>query len=229
MKLRYFDTTVNDHMPEEFGAKMLDYSTEPVSYTNGYLEAEGGTFPVRLKAKRGLRAISMVFDFEAKSQKELAINISQFTALLQEEAVNIMLPDGFYYWCEFDGASTPAKMAPWIQQVEFRLTGVRHEAQKEHILTETDVVEADGNMESPLTVELTRATGATSMQFMGITITDAETAIIDGIYMTVTDENGNNIFLKTDITEWPKFSPGENTVTMTGVSEAKIAYFPIWL
>ena len=139
----------------------------------------------------------------------------------------IMLPDGFLYWCEYDGASTPTRKAPWIEQVKFQLHGVRHSPLETKTFTASGKLKAHGNMESPMIAELTPS-GSGNMVFNGITIGSSLPVTIDSVYTTVKNSLGNNVFGSTDMTKWPSLNPGDNTITMSGISSAKISYYPIW-
>ena len=229
MKDVFIRTAANDVLPESFGALMLSYEVGATPISDAYTRADSRVFPIRLKGKRGLRQIRMVFDFEHDSDHERALNISRFTHELQKGTVDLRLPDGFHYWCEYDGASTPQKMAPWIEQVEFQLTGIRHEELRKHTLTAAGSIDADGNQETPIIATLTPASGVSVMHFMGITINSSLPVTIDGVYTTVKNSNGANVFGSTTLTEWPKLSPGANTISMTGIASAAISYYPIWL
>ena len=93
-------------------------------------------------------------------------------------------------------------------------------------LTASGTVIADGNLESPMVAIL--APSGSSMTFQGITIASSKVVTIDGINTTVKDSDGNNIFGDTDMTKWPSLQPGENAITLTGITSAKISYYPIW-
>lgn len=218
--------TINGQLPSEWGAELLSYEVGPCSYANGYMKAPGKIFPVKLKSSVGLRPITLVFDFMADTPAETALAISRMTDELMGGS-EIMLPDGFLYWCEFDGATAPARMAPWIEQVKFQLHGVRHSPLVTTTLTESGTINANGNLESPMIVELTPS-GSSGMTFNGITIDSELPVTIDGVYTTVKNNLGNNVFGSTVMTEWPKLSPGNNAITMTGVAEAVISYYPLW-
>ena len=229
MKDVFFRTAANDVLPESFGALMLTYEVGASPISDGYLKAENRSFPVRLKGKRGLRSIRMVFDFEHDSDHERALNISRFTYALQRGTVDLLLPDGFHYWCEYDGATTPQKMAPWIEQVEFQLTGIRHEELRKHTLAASGIIDADGNQDTPIIATLTPASGVSVMHFMGITINSSLPVTIDGVHTTVKNSSDANVFSSTDITEWPKLAPGVNQIQMSGIASAAISYYPIWI
>ena len=139
--------TINDQLPGTWRAEMLDYDVGPCAYSNGYMKAPSKIFPVKLVPTIGLRQIVLKFDFMGDSPFETAMAIADMTDELQKGA-EILLPDGFLYWCEFDSASTPARKAPWIEQVKFTLHGVRHSRMEEITLTENGKIVADGETES---------------------------------------------------------------------------------
>ena len=217
--------TVNDRLFSEWGAIMLSYEVGQCEYKHGYLKAQGKPFPVKLKPSIGLRPITFTLDFSGLSPMETARQISDLTDVLMN-TTEIMLPDGFYYWCEYDGTSTPERKAPWIEQAEFHLHGVRHEALETVTLSASGTVDVGGNMETPMIVKLTPS--GSGMTFQGITITGSNVVIIDGVHTTVKKTNGDNVFGNTDMTKWPTLLPGKNTITMSGVSSAEISFYPIW-
>lgn len=218
---------INERLIETWGAEMLEPEIGACEYKNGYVSAPGKIFPVRLVGRLGLRPIKLTFDFSGNSPYETALAISDMTDVLQQGA-DILLPDNFYYWCVFDSASAAQRKAPWIEQVKFSLHGVRHGKLEEVKLTASGKVDADGNVETPMIVTLTPTSGVSSMTFQGITINSSRPVTIDGFYTTVKNDLGNNVFGDTTMTEWPKLTPGENTITMTDVAKAEISYYPIW-
>ena len=119
-------------------------------------------------------------------------------------------------------------MAPWIDQVTFYLHGLRHEEIVTQHFAASGKMAVEGNMKTPAIVKLTPASGSSSMSFNGITVNSSSVVIIDGVYTTVKDANGNNVFGSTDMTEWPKLAPGDNTITISGCS-ADISYYPIYV
>ncbi len=217
--------TINDRLLKEFGADLLSYEVGACSYSNGYVLPSGKIIPVHLKPSIGLRKIILIMDFSAPSPVETARSISEVTDILHSSP-EIMLPDGFYYWCEFDRALSPRRVAPWIEQVEFRLFGVRHGPIQNLVVSNGSVVNVEGNIETPITV-LIQPSGD-SMTFQGITITGSSPVIINGLKTTVKDLLGNNVFGSTDMTRWPTLQPGENTISMSGATSAAISYYPLW-
>ena len=218
---------INERLIGTWGAEMFEPEIGACEFRNGYVSVPGKIFPVKLAGKIGLRPIKLTFDFTGESPNETAQAISDMTDELQKGA-DILLPDGFYYWCVFDGAGEQKRKAPWIEQVKFQLHGVRHEKLEEVTLTGNGKIRARGNIETPMIVTLTPTSGATSMTFQGITISSSRPVTIDGFYTTVKNDIGNNVFGSTNMTEWPKLQPGENTITMTNVASAAVSYYPIW-
>lgn len=218
---------INDRLIETWGAKMFEPEIGACEYKNGYVSVPGKIFPVRLTGRNGLRSIKLTFDFFGNSPNETALHISDMTDELQKGA-DILLPDGFYYWCVYDSAGEQKRKAPWIEQVKFTLHGVRHGKLEEITLEESGKINALGNIETPMIVTLTPETGEDTMTFQGITISSSRPVTIDGFYTTVKNDLGYNVFGDTDMTEWPKLKPGENVITMTGVASAEISYYPIW-
>lgn len=224
---RTIETRINGSSLSMYRAKLLDYSIGAVSYSDGYITPVAKPFPVKLTPKIGLREITLTLDFEGDDAREIAKSISSFTAALMANA-DIELPDGFHYWCVFDEAGAQNRVAPWIDQVIFTLHGLRHEEIVKQQFAISGKLAVEGNMKTPAIVKLTRASGASSMSFNGITINTSTVVTIDGVNTTVLDGNGNNVFGNTDMTEWPKLNPGDNTITISGCT-AEISYYPIYV
>lgn len=220
--------TINGNALSTYGAELLDgYSVGAVEYTNGFLKPLDRAFPVKLRGKLGLRPISMTLDFTGETEADAIESISLLTAELMQRA-ELYLPDGFYYWAALNGVSAPQKVAPWIWQATFDFRGVRHGALITHTRTVSGSITAQGNMTTPMIVKLTPTSGAASMAFNGITINLGRAVTIDGVNTTVQDANGLNVYGYTNMTAWPKLTPGINAITLTGCT-AEIKYYPIFL
>lgn len=224
---REIETRINGTSLDMYGAKLLDYSIGAVAYSDGYITPVAKPFPVKLTPKIGLREVTLTLDFDGDDAREIARSISSFTAAIMENA-DIELPDGFHYWCVYDSATAQNRVAPWIDQVTFRLHGLRHEELMTQQFSSSGKLAVSGNMKTPAIVKLTPQSGVSSMSFNGITVNSSSVVIIDGVYTTVLDASGNNVFGNTDMTEWPKFSPGDNTITISGCT-AEISYYPIYV
>lgn len=214
---------INGNALSVYSADAVSYYVGACSITNGYVLPYSKIIPVILKGKIGLRKVSLTLDFSG-TEKEIADNIRSVTKELQGKS-NISLPDEYDYWCVLESIGNPKVKAPWIKQVEFILSGVRHGPISSFQFTAgSRQITAVGDLPSPAIISIS---GSSPITFNGITITGATgTVEIDGIETTVTDSNGN-AFGKTNMTEWPKLSPGANTISTTG--SGTIAYYPIYL
>lgn len=224
---RAIETRINGASLDLYRAKLLDYSIGAVEYSDGYITPAAKLFPVKITPKIGMREITITLDFEGDDARQLSKSISSFTAALMANA-DIELPDGFHYWSVYDSASAQAHVAPWIDQVTFNLHGLRHEEIVTATFAASGKLTVEGNMNTPAIVKLTPRSGASSMSFNGITINSSSVVTIDGVYTTVFDANGNNVFGDTDMTEWPKLTPGDNSITISGCT-AEISYYPIYV
>ncbi len=221
-------TVINGIELEAFGGYLLSYEVGPTAYENNYVKPPARLVPVKLQTRVGLRSIRLKIDFEGESMREITLAISRVTAILRQET-SLMLPDGFHYWCEYVSASEPQEMAPWILQVEFELIGFRHEPMETKVFTASgSYVTVEGNCTTPAVVKITPS--ASTVVFGGITFTDVTEGeiVIDGVFTTVTDEDGENIFAKCDMTAWPDLEPGLNEITFSGASRVEVSYYPIW-
>ena len=201
-------TRINGIDPTAYKAVLLDYSVGPCSFDNGYINPPRSIIPIRLKSDVGLRDISLTFDFEGKTMHEIALNISNITAMLRKEA-DLLLPDGFYYFCAFDKVSTPKEVAPWIMQVKYTFVGYRHGPLIKQKLPDNGVINIEGNFKAGVVYEIT--TEESEITINGITVRNITgTIVIDGINKVV-KENGINKFVDTDLTEFPALEEGLNT------------------
>ena len=200
---------INGALLDVYGAKMLEYSVGPVAYENGYYRPPRSMFPVRLDADIGLRRVQIKLDFEGPNMRQIAMAISNLTAQLHKEA-DLFLPDGFHYLCCFDEQSTPEEKAPWIMQVEYTFSGLRH-----------------GGLCS---VKLPAGAGAKSFSVGDIAIANvgASDVVIDGIRGKVT-QDGMNKYLDATMTQFPALEPGLNTVNVVGDVDVRCDYYPLYM
>ena len=217
---------INGTLFTEYKAKMLSYKVGACDYSTGYLLPPVSMIPVKLAQTVGLRSITLVFDFEGDTPREIAMNISTVTTLMQEMP-DIVLPDGFVYRCVYEKQSTPEEKAPWIHNVQYTLSGFRHEPLETVTLTQTGTVNVGGNYKTPAVLRITST--ASTVKVLGITVNDAAgVVIIDGLKKTVT-KDGLNKFADTNLTSFPMLQPGLNNVDIDGASEVEISYYPIYL
>ncbi len=219
---------INDMMLGIFDAEMLDnYSIGPCKFEGGYVLPPSATFPIILAGKVGVRSISITLDFSGATRHERTKTISQFTQILQE-GCELLLPDGFYYTCVYDGASTPEDKSPWITQVRFSLIGVRHsDLRTAKFTTGTSVLEVDGNCNTPAIITI-RATD-TEVTVCGFTVKNIkDEVVINGMDGTVLENGLNKYGDIENMTKFPEFSAGKNNIEIVGNAEVIISYYPIY-
>ena len=222
-------TTINGKLLSTFGAKLADYQVGACSYSDSYLLPPRSIVPIKLNGKVGLRKVTVTLDIFGASEGAIALAISNLTAELMKQA-ELYLPDGFYYNCVYSKTSTPESVAPWISRVKFEFNGYRHGARVNVNVFNGTVVNVLGNFETPAFYDIDKSNAADlSLTINGITVRNATERIkIDGINAKVT-MGGLNKFGDTDIIEFPKLKPGENTMYLTGTTSAMLSYYPIYL
>lgn len=219
---------INGYRLTELGAEMVSYEVGPVETDETYMLPSARVIPMSLKTRVKLRTVSITLDFAGQPQYTTR-TISDLTASLMKE-VRLELPDGFLYWGGLDKVSTPKEKAPWIQQVQFTFSCFRHLEMETFTLFESGEVFIDGNVATPIIVELTPAEGETEATINGVTITEMPgTITINGVDTTVMDAAGRNWFRYTNLTKWIELEPGAVAIELSEGATAKISYYPIFL
>ena len=220
-------TTINGKALSVYGAKLVDYKVNACSYKNSYMLPPKSIVPIKLNGNVGLRKVDITLDVFGKSEGEIALAISQLTAELMNEA-NLVLPDGYHYYCVYSGASAPEEMAPWIWRVKFEFYGFRHGALESMEITHGMKVDIKGNFEAPVKYTI-YPFGDTTIKVNGITVWNATSSVvIDGMKAKVTMGEINK-FGDTDIIEFPKMKAGLNTMEVVGDATVEMEYYPIYL
>lgn len=214
----------------KYKAKLLNYSVGAVSVTNSYLERKNSIIPVKLKESIGTRPITLELEFEGDTCHEALLNISNMTAeLLQEN--DILLPDGFYYFCVLDNVGAPKLEGDTFYSVKFVLVGYRHLGMVREVLTETDSFIALGNLEAPAIITIENAFGTVVVN--NLTVTNiSKTVVINGYDKTVMETDGvteSNKFKDCSMTKFPSVVPGPNIIDIDGDATVTIEYTPIFM
>lgn len=207
-----------------YGAKMLDFSVGEISVSNNYFFAPKGFFPVRYAGSHGMRDVSITLEFTG-TWATCTQNASNLVKDLSAGS-DILLPDGFWYYCVLLPGKAPKRKGFSYESQVFTLKGVRHAALVTSTLSSDGTVSNTGNRETP--VRLTISNVTEDIEVMGVTISDfTGTIVIDGINGTVT-AGGNNAFMYTDFTEFPKLQPGSNSITVPSGVSLTIEFYPLW-
>lgn len=219
---------------EEYGARLLDYSIGPVSIKDSYFTPPNSMRPVKINESLGTRPVKIRLEFTGDSHLEVLKKISNMTSTLIQES-EIALPDGFTYHTVLKGVSEPDLKGEIYYVVMFTLEGYRHLAM-ETVSFDTStwthqVFNVEGNCETPAIITIDANESEVTID--GITISNIiGTIVINGMDCTVTEtENGStyNKFKDTNLTKFPKLSPGRCSITKSGMATVKIQYYPIYL
>lgn len=213
-----------------FKARLLDYKVGSPSINNAYLSQTNSVIPIKLKEAIGVRTIELKLEFEGETPHEALLNISNITAELLNET-DILLPDGFYYFCILDKVSTPELKGDSYYSVTFTLVGYRHGQMESKVLTRSGSVDVKGNYKAPAIFIIENATGTVTIN--DITIKNVEKkVIINGFDKTVFETDDvvtSNKFKDCDMTRFPCLNPGVNMIEIYGAGKVTVEYQPIYL
>ena len=213
-----------------YKARLLDYKVGSPNIDNAYLSQANSVIPIKLKETVGTRTIELDLEFEGESCYEATLNISNMTAELLYEN-ELLLPDGFYYFCVLDKVSTPKLEGDTFYSVKFELTGYRHGPSVSKTFTRYGSIDVLGNYDAPAIITIKNATGSVTVN--DITVRDIkDTVIINGFDKTVFETDGvytRNKFKSCEMTKFPSLKPGVNIINITGSGTVTIEYKPIYL
>jgi len=213
-----------------FKARLLDYKVGSPAIDNAYLSQTNNIIPIKLKETIGVRKIDLELEFEGETPHESLLNISNMTAELLNET-DILLPDGFYYFCIIDKVSTPELEGESFYSVKFTLVGYRHGPMESKVLNGSGAIDVKGNYKAPAIFTIENAAGTVTIN--DITIKDVQhKVIINGFDKTVFETDDivtSNKFRDCDITRFPNLDPGVNIINISGAGKVTIEYQPIYL
>ena len=162
-------------------------------------------------------------------------DISSFGELLKRCDIQIehAFSAGKIYECVLAGSAVK-KESQRIHSVIYTFNCIIFGAYHEVLLktTETNTLEILGAKETEaiITIENNTSSVITETGIVGFIVKNlavGEKIIIDGIKKTVTN-NGENVFNRVEFFNFPRFSPGEHEITVTGGADITIAYRERW-
>ena len=215
---------------EKYKARLLDYKVDSPSITDSYLEMKHSIVPVKLKESVGTRKITLELEFKGDTCNDSLMNISDLTAEFLQET-ELQLPDGFDYFCVLNKAAAPVLEGDTFYSVKFTLVGYRHLPVESKVFTETDSLEASGNVEAPVIITIEDAYGTVTVNDITVKNIDG-TVVINGYDKTVmalTDGVFVNKFKDCTMTKFPTVKPGFNLISITGSATVTIEYTPVLL
>ena len=161
---------------------------------------------------------------------------SEMLRLFQSGVIRL---DDMNMTCDFVFKSESITMLnKWRYSYELTLTAYNKKGSQEIInFTGTDkVFTADATAISPAVIKITSNIGLNTLTITGMTknpvtiqnIAINSPIIIDGEKCTI-EENGNNIFGRTDLWEFPVIRPGTNTIRLSSACTCTLTYKPRYL
>ena len=159
-------------------------------------------------------------------------NIAQFEALLCGKAIELYLPDGYYYTsilqtisaAEFDGSGE--------HDVTYTFAAVRHKPQVTDNVSPGKSIYCSGTTVSPCKIVVDFPTAQESVTIKGISVNNITAngkLVIDGIDGLITF-NGTNKFNDSDLFDFPTLAPGNNVIDCTADdADITVTYTPIFI
>lgn len=223
------EMSINGTDIAEYGARLLTYSVGGTTLTRTTGISYNANFPKMFHSDYGQRKITITIVFRPKYHNlggivaklhSLALQKSAFDALILNGAVDIRLPDDFYYNCVITSTGDETTDGESLE-VTYTLSGIKHlplakikgKAVNCSSTVKTDCritveVGSDWIEGTSLHILINRLTeDYNSYAIKNINPNDI--IVIDGINSTVT-KNGNNIFADTNIITFPYLRPGKN-------------------
>lgn len=222
---------VNGQPLSNFAAMLQEFTVGPVEVASSYWQGVNRTNFALLKQQFGLRPISLSVAVIGDTYRDAAVMLSRLTNALWG-AVELYLPDGFYYTCVLaEGGGDPERVGPGYGQTlllkEYSLVGYRHDL----LVTTTgpSVWCASTTPQTDCILSVTVGAAADSYTLGGATfpnVTQGEQLVFDGINKRIL-RNGAPGAAGVDWINFPYLTPGENTVTAADL--VTVQFYPCYL
>lgn len=225
---------INNRDIAEYGARLLTYTVGGTELTRVTSTSYNAAFPKMFHSDYGQRKISITLVFKPKYQDfggvvaklhSLAMQKSAFDAVICKGAVDIWLPDDYYYNCVLESIGDEVTDGESLE-VTYTLSGIRH-LQLAKMKGDSFYCSSTVNTDCRITLTLSSDYGSgIGVSFVmnsgtegynGINIKNLNSndiIVIDGINKTV-KRNGNNYFSGTNIITFPFLLPGKNEYYIT--------------
>lgn len=225
---------INNRDIAEYGARLLTYTVGGTELTRVTSTSYNAAFPKMFHSDYGQRKINITLVFKPKYHDfggvvaklhSLAMQKSAFDAVLCKGAIDIWLPDDYYYNCVLESIGDEVTDGESLE-VTYTLSGIRH-LQLAKIKGENIYCSSTVNTDCRITLTLSSDYGSgIGVSFVmnsgtegynGINIKNLnsnDVVVIDGINKTV-KRNGNNYFGGTNIVTFPFLLPGKNEYYIT--------------
>lgn len=243
----YNEMLINGRDIGLYGARLLTFSVGATSFTKETITSYSPLFPSVLSSTYSTRPLSVTLVFRpapsGSSSKGMSVrerlvrsteNISRFESLiLNNDSIEIKLPDGFSYCCVCKSIGTPVFDSSGEQEIVYTFDSIRHTACETFKLTgHTTTVMCRSTCPTPFVLKFTVPEALTSIRIAGILIKNVnanDEIVIDSQNRVVT-QNGINKFADTDLLEFPLLKPGKNSIDSSQLQiSGTISYYPIYI
>lgn len=220
------DLTFNSSAPA--GITLVTFSAGTPTLTQSIINDGSTNTPVLLSSTRAFKPLSVTVEVEGETYAQVEQRISDLFASLTNNSVEICLLESLYYTAVLTGVSDPAYLYEGLSEITLSFIATQHLPEVSTTLTGSGAITAAGNSRADAVITFTSPADGTA-SVCGITfedLTPGSLVVVNGRNKTVT-ENGENIWLKTNMVSFPTVSPGENIINvMPSGLAVTIQYFP---
>ncbi len=218
---------------EQYHAKLLDYVPGGTAVTNHYNLGYRSLSPVLLDTEVALKTLSVTLTIQGQDRQEAAEYLSMLNKVLYRES-ELEMPDGYLYFCILTGISEAAHTSEGLCDVTYTFDAVQRlplvTAALESKSEQTFYCQGEVACECRLTITAPQDLEAFTIN--GLTIQNLEQdvpVVVDGLKKLVT-QAGENKFQETNLVDFPRLEPGQNTFTLSDATVAvQVEYYPTFL
>lgn len=226
---------INNTDIAQFYGKQCSVDIEPSTFNSEYIWQDNYISPVFMDKEPTVKKIVLEFAVTGTDKDIVNLNLSRIFKLMNKQAVYKF--DGYehYFACIAD---TPVLK---LSSKRFKiysttLYGYEYAEARQYEFNDNMTINNIATAVSPAILKITSNIGLNSLTITGLTsrpITINNIAIntpvvIDGEQCTV-EENGGNIFGRTDLWEFPVIKPGTNTIKLSSSCTCELSYKPRYL
>ena len=181
----------------------------------------------------GYGTMQMVFYVVGPSKMEALQNASKLIGKCKTCKVKTLEDINSEYVCVMESYSVEWTEVMWVYMVTIDFNCIRRLPKKTVTFSGVSEVKFmnEGTIDSGVSIVVKSASVETDVSVYGIVIDSLKAEMpfeIDGIAGEVI-ENGINSILRTDLTEFPKVQPGENTMTSSAPLDWEVSWYPTFV
>ncbi len=228
MKINNIDIT-------QYNGKQCSINIQPSTFNTESLWESNFITPIVFNKNATLKKIVLEFAVKGSDKDTINNNVSNIIKLMSKQATYKF--DGYeHYYCCIADTPTVKTSCKKFKVLSTTLYGYEYAEAKQYQFSDTITINNVATAISPAILKITSNIGLNSLTITGLTqkpITVQNIAIntpvvIDGEKCTI-EENGNNIFGRTDIWEFPVIRPGTNTIRLSSACTCTLTYKPRYL